>query len=192
MNLFLIIVFSYLIGSIPTAFILVKIFKGKDIRKVGSGNPGTTNVIRTTNVWLGLLTFIIDFLKGFIPVLVAKKYYSEASYFALFFAVLGHIKPIFLRFSGGKGVATFFGALFGISQKIFFISATVFILVLLFTHIVSISSLTSIAVCVILFLTIVKNNIIPNIFLLLTVFMIMFRHKDNIVRLLNKQEKKIF
>lgn len=188
----LLIIFSYLLGSIPTAFILVKIFKGEDIRKLGSGNPGTTNVIRTTNLWLGLLTFIVDFLKGYIPVIVAKRYYPEITYITMFFAVLGHIKSIFLKFSGGKGVATFFGALFATSHKLFFITTTIFALVLFLTHIVSISSLTSIITCIVLFLIINERDLISNVSLLLIVLIITIRHKENIKRLINRQERKIF
>lgn len=191
MKLFLIIL-SYLLGSIPTAFILVKIFKGEDIRKIGSGNPGTTNVIRTTNLWLGLITLIIDFLKGYIPVLITKKFDPEIIYLVMFFAILGHTKSIFLKFNGGKGVATFFGTLLGISKELFFITTVIFVLVFILTHIVSISSLISITTFIILFLIVAKKNIISIILVLLTGFIIIFRHKDNIIRLINKQEKKIF
>ncbi|MCS7231946.1 MAG: glycerol-3-phosphate 1-O-acyltransferase PlsY [Elusimicrobiota bacterium] len=190
--IFFLIIFSYLLGSIPTAFILVKVFQGKDIRKMGSGNPGTTNVIRSSGLLLGLITFIIDFLKGYIPIIITLKSYPQYIYISMFFVILGHIYSIFLKFKGGKGVATFFGVLFGISPKIFVISGIFFIISLLLTHIVSISSLISVIVSMFLFAFIEKHNIISKLTFFLIISIIILRHKENIIRLINKQEKRIF
>lgn len=190
--IFFLIIFSYLLGSIPTAFILVKVFQGKDIRKMGSGNPGTTNVIRSSGLLLGLITFIIDFLKGYIPIIITLKSYPQYIYISMFFVILGHIYSIFLKFKGGKGVATFFGVLFGISPKIFVISGIFFIISLLLTHIVSISSLISVIVSMFLFTFIEKHNTMSKLTFFLIISIIILRHKENIIRLINKQEKRIF
>ncbi|MEN3013801.1 MAG: glycerol-3-phosphate 1-O-acyltransferase PlsY [Endomicrobiia bacterium] len=192
MKLIFFTLFSYLIGSIPTAFILVKIFEGKDIRKIGSGNPGTTNVIRTTNIWLGIITFVVDFLKGCIPVLITRHHYSQYLSLIGFFAVLGHTKSIFLKFNGGKGVATFFGTIFVISQELFFVTCVVFIITLLTTHIVSISSLTSICFSTFLVIFSKNFNFISKLIFILIAALITIRHRENIIRLIHKQENRIF
>ena len=120
-----IIVISYLSGSIPFGLILTKNFINKDVRKIGSGNIGATNVLRTGNKYLALLTLILDCLKGFLPVLLASKIMPEQMQIAALMVFLGHIFPIWLRFKGGKGVATYLGVLFALSipLSILFISS---------------------------------------------------------------------
>lgn len=189
----LILLTAYLLGSIPTAFILTRIFKKIDITKVGSGNPGTTNVIRTAGVTLGIVTFIIDFLKGLLPVLIAKRY-LEISLLPLvmFTAVVGHIYSVFLSFRGGKGVATFFGALLGISPKLFIICVTVFLLVMILTHIVSVSSIITVIVFMLVSLIYTHQYRHLTIFFIITSVIIIFRHISNIRRLLQGKEKPLF
>ncbi len=190
----IIILISYLIGSTPTAYLLTKIFKGIDIRTVGSKNPGATNVLRTTGVTLGVVTLVIDFIKGVLPILIAKKYLSY--YFLpiiMFFVVFGHTTSPFLYFRGGKGVATFFGSLSAISPYMFVYVSIVFIIAFLLTRIVSVSSIISTLSFLILIL--LKN--FPEyqntkIFFLLTVLWIVYRHKSNIKRIILKEEKKLF
>ena len=112
----LIVIVAYLIGSIPTAYILFKIKKGDDIRKYGSGNVGGTNVIRTLGTSWGLLTIILDVIKGFIPVLIAYLIYPEDLVLVAIVsvaAVLGHIFPVYIKFKGGKAIATTFGVIIG-------------------------------------------------------------------------------
>ena len=106
---------SYLMGSIPFGFILTKIFLKKDIREIGSGNIGATNALRTGNKLVGYSTLIIDIVKAIIPVIYIKMNYPELIYIASLCAFLGHVFPIWLKFNGGKGVATYVGILFSIN-----------------------------------------------------------------------------
>lgn len=185
--------FSYLLGSFPTAYILVKKTKNIDIRKIGSGNPGATNVVRTSGLFLGIITLVVDFLKGFVPVLIAKTYFSiNLIPLVIMFTVIGHIFSVFLIFRGGKGVATFFGGILGISYKIFFVCALVFVVVLVVSRYVSLSSVLSVAVFEIIILNFNNFSYYNKIILLLIPLIIIFRHRDNIIRILNSQETRIF
>ena len=115
MEIFLIGIISYLMGSIPFGLILTKIFLKKDIREIGSGNIGATNALRTGNKIIGYLTLILDILKAVIPVLYIKFFFQESIYISSLCAFLGHVFPIWLKFRGGKGVATYVGILFSIN-----------------------------------------------------------------------------
>ena len=112
MDIIIICLISYLMGSIPFGFILTKIFLKKDIREIGSGNIGATNALRTGNKVLGYSTLILDILKAIIPVLYIKFYFPEFIYISSLCVFLGHVFPIWLKFHGGKGVATYVGILF--------------------------------------------------------------------------------
>ena len=118
MEIFIVAVFSYLCGSIPFGLILTKTFSGKDIRDVGSGNIGATNVLRTGNKYLAFLTLILDILKGYIAVIITKQFFPELLQLSALLVFLGHIFPIWLKFKGGKGVATFLGILFALSYSL--------------------------------------------------------------------------
>tara|TARA_Y100000389_G_scaffold199932_1_gene239333 strand:- start:2 stop:526 length:525 start_codon:yes stop_codon:yes gene_type:complete len=115
MDVLIIGIVSYLMGSIPFGFILTKIFLNKDIREIGSGNIGATNALRTGNKFIGFTTLILDVVKAVAPVLYVKFYFSELIYLASLCAFLGHVFPIWLNFKGGKGVATYIGILFVIN-----------------------------------------------------------------------------
>ena len=115
MDIFLIGIVSYLMGSIPFGFILTKIFLKKDIREIGSGNIGATNALRTGNKFLGYSTLFLDILKAIVPVIYVKIFYQDFLYIASLCAFLGHVFPIWLKFKGGKGVATYVGILFAIN-----------------------------------------------------------------------------
>ena len=130
-EIILLVILSYLCGSIPFGLILTKIFNKKDIRKIGSGNIGATNVLRTGNKLLALTTLLFDILKGFLPVLISKQYFPEFIYLCSLFAFFGHIFPIWLKFRGGKGVATFLGILFGLSYSLAFLFIFTWIVVFL-------------------------------------------------------------
>ena len=106
---------SYLMGSIPFGFILTKIFLKKDIREIGSGNIGATNALRTGNKTIGYLTLILDISKAVVPVIYIKIFYQDFLYIASLCVFLGHVFPIWLKFKGGKGVATYLGILFAIN-----------------------------------------------------------------------------
>ena len=115
MDLILITSISYLMGSIPFGLILSKTFLKKDIRKIGSGNIGATNVLRSGNKIIGYLTLVLDVLKAVAPVLYVKYYFPELIYISSLSVFLGHVFPIWLKFKGGKGVATYVGILFSIN-----------------------------------------------------------------------------
>ncbi len=183
---------SYVGGSIPFGLIFAKIFSNKDIRRIGSGNIGTANVIRNAGLLAGLLTFLFDFLKGLIPVLVALHYYNVLlGVLAGFMAVTGHIFPIFLRFSGGKGVATAFGVVLGLNYLTALISFGIFILMIVIFRISSLSSLVATLSNLLLniFVAFEKNIVLLNVLLLLLIF---FRHKENIKRLISGTEPRMW
>ena len=191
MNLDIIYVFiySYLLGSIPFGLIITKIFLGKDIRNIGSGNIGTTNVLRTGKKSLAAVTLLFDILKGYISIIIASKYFNELIYLSALICFIGHIFPVWLKFKGGKGVATYLGIILGIS----FILGIIFcILWLLIAIIFRYSSLSSILTSMIVFIySIFLNNEIQSYFLFIIFLIIIFTHKENIIRLKNSKESKI-
>ena len=188
MDIFVIGSICYLTGSIPFGFILTKIFLKKDIREIGSGNIGATNALRTGNKYIGYATLFFDILKAVIPVLYIKFNFIESLYIASLCTFLGHVFPIWLKFKGGKGVATYVGILFSIN--IYF--GMIFILSWLITF--SLSKFSSLA-------SLVATISIPIYLLILTQYdqvifftimfvLIFFTHRENIKRLKNKEETK--
>ena len=141
MDIFLIGIISYLMGSIPFGFILTKIFLKKDIREIGSGNIGATNVLRTGNKSIGYLTLILDILKAITPVIYVKIFYQDFLYIASLCAFLGHVFPIWLKFKGGKGVATYVGILFAINIYFGIIFAITWFITFFISKFSSLSSL---------------------------------------------------
>lgn len=183
-------VISYLVGSIPIGLILSKI-KGKDPRMVGSGNIGATNVMRTAGKALGIITLIGDAAKGFIPVSIALFTGQQESLIAVvgLATFIGHLYPLYLRFKGGKGVATALGVYIAVSPLSVLISIIVFVLALVKWRYVSLGSLIGTGVMPIS-LMIFK---LPNEYILLSLiigFFIFIRHKDNIKRLLKGEENR--
>ena len=140
MELFLIILFSYLMGSIPFGYILTKIFLKKDIRKIGSGNIGATNALRTGNKILGYSTLSLDILKAIIPILLINFYFPEYIFVSSLSVFLGHIFPVWLRFKGGKGVATYVGILFCLNFMLGIIFVVIWFLIYLIFKFSSLSS----------------------------------------------------
>ena len=120
-NLIIVALYSYLLGSIPFGLILTKIILKKDIREFGSGNIGTTNVLRTGNKFLAIATLILDLLKGFIAVYFTLIYFEYLTSYSALICFIGHIFPVWLKFKGGKGVATYLGVILALSYKFFFI-----------------------------------------------------------------------
>ncbi len=192
-NLSLLILF-YLIGSLPFALILTKLSGFGDIRNIGSGNIGATNVLRTGNKLLAFIVLSLDILKGFIPFLIMQNYFNEINLLnkiiLCHFAVLGHIFPIWLRFKGGKGVATYIGFLFGLNPLIALTFLALWSIVALITKYSSLGSLIGILVTPAYFFFINFNYDVLIFFIYLTVI-IAFNHKENIKRLINKTESKI-
>ena len=201
MEIFLVAVFSYFCGSIPFGLILTKAFSAKDIRSIGSGNIGATNVLRTGNKYLAFTTLILDIFKGYFAVTITQQYFPELIQLSALLVFLGHIFPIWLKFKGGKGVATFIGVLFALSYSLTLLFILTWITVALIFKYSSLSSIfASITVFVISF---IKENMIkafdPNISnvsdikLLLFIFLILiiYTHKNNIFNLINRTELKI-
>ena len=179
---------SYLMGSIPFGFILTKIFLKKDIRKIGSGNIGATNALRTGNKLVGYTTLILDIAKAIIPVISIQMNYPELIYIASLCAFLGHVFPIWLKFKGGKGVATYVGILFSINillGLIFVISWGVVFLIFRYSSLSSI--IGSLSIPLYLFVTAEKSSVI---FFVTMFVLIFFTHRENIIRLKNKEESK--
>ena len=179
---------SYLIGSIPFGYILTKIFLKKDIRDIGSGNIGATNALRTGNKLIGFTTLIFDIAKAVTPVIYVKINYPELIYISSLSVFLGHVFPVWLKFKGGKGVATYVGILFSISillGTIFIISWLVVFIITKYSSLSSIIGSISIPIYLIFFGQF--NNII---FFSIMFVLIFFTHKENIKRLKNKEESK--
>ncbi len=204
--LFLIFIICYLIGSIPFGLILTKLFDKNDLRNIGSGNIGATNVLRTGNKTLALLTLILDLSKSFIPLFIFFKLYPHLiinDFFNLiiidkifliivfgYFFVLGHCFPIWLKFKGGKGIATSLGVILSIDFFIGLCLLTIWILVFLIFKISSLSALiSSTSFPILIFFKYEKVNLLF-LSILLTIF-VFFTHRANIIRLLKKEEKKI-
>ena len=192
-NLLLIILF-YLIGSLPFALILTKLSGFGDIRNIGSGNVGATNVLRTGNKLLAIIVLSLDILKGLIPYLIIHIYFNELSLlnkiFLCHFAVIGHIYPIWLKFKGGKGVATYIGFLFGLNPYIAISFLLIWLVVAYMSKYSSLGSLVGIFVAPAYFIFINFNFNISIFFIYLS-FVIVIKHKENIKRLINKTESKI-
>ena len=179
---------SYLMGSIPFGFILTKIFLKKDIREIGSGNIGATNALRTGNKLVGYSTLILDILKAIIPVIYVKMNYPELIYIASLCAFLGHVFPIWLKFKGGKGVATYVGILFSINILLGLIFVISWGVIFLISRYSSLSSIIgSLSVPLYLFITNEKSSVI---FFITMFVLIFFTHRENIIRLKNKEESK--
>ena len=181
-------IISYLMGSIPFGFILTKIFLKKDIRGIGSGNIGATNALRTGNKLIGYSTLLLDVMKAILPVLYVKINHPELIYISSLCAFLGHVFPIWLKFKGGKGVATYVGILFTINIFLGFIFCVSWLLVFLVSKYSSLSSLIgSLTIPVYIFF----NDQISNaLFFGIMFVLIFYTHRENIKRLKNKEESK--
>lgn len=192
----LIIIISYLLGNISTSYIVAKRLAGVDIRTQGSGNAGSTNVLRTLGKKAGAMTFIGDILKGVISVWISKLIASiygidpvTSAYLAVVFVVAGHNWPAFLGFRGGKGVATSLGAMLAMNPVIALICLGVFIIIVLLTKYVSLGSVVGISMSpVIMILLKNKAGIIVTLFLSISAI---YTHRQNIKRLLDGTERKI-
>ena len=188
MEHFTIGIISYLMGSIPFGFILTKIFLKKDIREIGSGNIGATNALRTGNRFLGYGTLFLDVIKAIIPVIYIKLNYTDYIFIASLCVFLGHVFPIWLKFKGGKGVATYVGILFSINVLFGIIFAISWVITFVFTKYSSLSSLIgSISIPAYLLITGQTSNVI---FFIIMFVLIFFTHRENVKRLKNKEESK--
>ena len=182
-------VYSYLLGSIPFGLIITKIFLGKDIRKVGSGNIGTTNVLRTGKKSLAAATLLFDVLKGYFSILITYNYFNDLIYLSALICFIGHIFPIWLKFKGGKGVATYLGVILGISLNLGIVFGVTWIVIALIFRYSSLSSiLGSMSVWIYSIFFVNETQSYLSFFLFVIIF---FTHKENIIRLKNSKETKI-
>ena len=187
MEIIVISILSYFMGSIPFGFILTKIFLKKDIRGIGSGNIGATNALRTGNKSLGYGTLFLDVIKAVIPVIYVKLNYTDYIFIASLCVFLGHVFPIWLKFKGGKGVATYVGILFSINLTIGFVFLGVWFFTFLISKYSSLSSLFgSLSVPIYLFFFTSQNLVFFSIMFIL----IFYTHRENVKRLKNKEESK--
>ena len=187
-ELFLIILVSYLFGSIPFGLLLTKIFLKKDIREIGSGNIGATNVLRAGNKILGYSTLVLDILKAVLPILYIKFFMNDYLYISALSIFIGHVFPIWLKFKGGKGVASYLGILFCLDIVTALIFGVVWISVFIFFKFSSLSSLlASLTIPIFHFF---YNSNSDYYFYFMMFILIFFTHRENIKRLRNNTESK--
>tara|TARA_Y100001970_G_scaffold254494_1_gene330296 strand:+ start:347 stop:958 length:612 start_codon:yes stop_codon:yes gene_type:complete len=201
MDIFLVAVFSYVSGSIPFGLILTKTFIKRDIRTIGSGNIGATNVLRTGNKILAILTLILDIIKGFVPVIITVKYFPDLINLSALIVFLGHIFPFWLKFKGGKGVATFLGILGALSIQSFLLFIFAWLVIALIFKYSSLASMfATFTVLIINALrefamsidsSLVSAQVNESELLFIFFILIIYTHKKNIYNLKNKTEKKI-
>jgi glycerol-3-phosphate acyltransferase PlsY len=189
LDILYVFVYSYILGSIPFGLIITKIFLGKDIRKVGSGNIGTTNVLRTGKKSLAAATLLFDILKGYFSILITYNYFNDLIYLSALICFIGHIFPVWLKFKGGKGVATYLGVILGISLVLGIVFGITWLVIAVIFRYSSLSSiLGSITVWIYSFLF---ANEMQSYLLFFLFIIIFFTHKENIIRLKNSKETKI-
>lgn len=189
MEIFIIIFYSYILGSVPFGLIYTKFAGEGDIRNIGSGNIGATNVLRTGNKKIALLTLLSDISKGSITVLITNKFFPEYTLLSFMIVYLGHIFPVWLKFKGGKGVATFIGGIIIIN----YILSIIFLITwFLIARVFKISSISAIAAFIV---TLLSTFVLyeQNLFLLMFFFTIfsIYTHRDNINRIMSGKESRI-
>lgn len=189
---------AYLLGSIPTGYLLVKTFRNEDIRASGSGNIGATNVARSGAKGLGILTLLFDALKGFVAVIIARHLAQAHSYpdgyrivaAAGLVAVIGHIFPIWLGFRGGKGVATALGVFLALSPLSALVGLLVFAIVFLYKKYVSLASIVgAICLCAFAVLSSNKQSVFVDLCYIAITLLVVLKHSSNIQRLIAGTEK---
>jgi acyl phosphate:glycerol-3-phosphate acyltransferase len=192
------LVAAYLLGSIPTGYLLVRFFRKEDIRAVGSGNIGATNVVRSGAKGLGILTLLIDLAKGLVAVLIAKHvapghsgFPSDLAVLAAVVAVLGHIFPVWLGFKGGKGVATALGVFLALAWPVALAAVGVFVVVVALSRIVSLASIIAAAVLPVFAVLLLPDR--SPIYLTGVIFLavlVIVKHHANIQRLMAGTENR--
>ncbi len=187
MDYIIVSIISYLFGSIPFGFILTKTIVKKDIRDIGSGNIGATNALRSGNKLVGYLTLLFDVLKAIIPIVYLKYNYPDLIFISSLCVFLGHLFPVWLKFKGGKGVATYLGIIISINLYLAITFGVIWILVFLFTKYSSLSSILASATIPIYVFFIYENNVFFYIIMFVLIF---YTHRENIKRLINKEEIK--
>ncbi len=188
MEVFFIALVSYLLGSIPFGFLLTKLFLKQDIRNIGSGNIGATNVLRTGNKLIGFSTLFLDILKAVIPIIFIKYNFPDFIFISSLSVFLGHVFPVWLKFKGGKGVATYVGILFCINYILGFVFIVSWFIIFLLSKYSSLSSLlASLIIPIYHFFLIGDKN---HFFFIILFILIFYTHRENIKRLKNNTESK--
>jgi len=197
LKIILLFIFSFLIGGIPTGYIIVKVFKKKDIRQFGSGNIGFANVLRTAGVLMGVVVLLIDTGKAYLATYYFSNFLEPVTLYRLIFGltvILGNIFNPFLKFKGGKGVAAGLGVALTISPIGVIFSIIMFLIILMIFRYMSLGSITAVAtflICNIVFYFIGKVDIYAVIFSIILFISISLRHNSNIKRLIKGEENKI-
>ena len=192
----LILFFGYLFGSFPSGYLAGKIAKGIDIRSLGSGSTGATNVLRHIGKRAAITVFLIDVLKGVLSILLAKYFLLNDSWQVAIglSTLIGHIWPVWLNWKGGKAVATGLGIFLGLSWQVGLATLGIFILMILLFRIVSLASISAaFALPLIMFISFNQTNIsLPFLVIsLLAMILVFWRHRENIIRLMKGKEPKI-
>ena len=189
MNYLIVSIFSYFVGSIPFGLLITKLFKLGDIREIGSGNIGATNVLRTGNKLAAAITLFFDIFKGSLALITTKYFFNDLMFLSFIFVYLGHIFPIWLKFKGGKGVATFIGGLLVINLKICILFLFTWLIIAKLFKISSLSALISFLI-IFIYSAIFEGR---DFVILMSFFLIInfFTHRQNILRMVKGEETKI-
>ena len=188
MEIFIIALLSYLLGSIPFGFLLTKLFLNQDIRNIGSGNIGATNVLRTGNKLIGFSTLFLDILKAVIPIIFIKYNFPDFIFISSLSVFLGHVFPVWLKFKGGKGVATYVGILFCINYILGFVFIISWFIIFLLSKYSSLSSLLASFIIPIYHFYLIDDK--NHFFFIILFILIFYTHRENIKRLKNNTESK--
>ena len=184
----LVILLSYLLGSIPSGVIFAKIFNLEDLRTIGSGNTGTTNVLRTGNYTAAALTLIFDFGKACLTIYLTLLFNDDLVFISSVVVLIGHIFPVWLRFKGGKGFASYLGIISMINIYLFLLISLVWLIVFFYKKISSLAALFSCLSCILFSIIIFKSNV--TLVIVLTIIIIL-THRENIKRLIGGNETEI-
>ena len=184
----LVILLSYLLGSIPSGVIFAKIFNLEDLRTIGSGNTGTTNVLRTGNYTAAALTLIFDFGKACLTIYLTLFFNDDLVFISSVVILIGHIFPVWLRFKGGKGFASYLGIISMVNIYLFLLISLVWLIVFFYKKISSLAALFSCLSCILFSVIIFKSNV--TLVIVLTIIIIL-THRENIKRLIGGNETEI-
>ena len=189
MDFLLVFFYSYFLGSIPFGLIITKIFLKKDIRNIGSGNIGTTNVLRTGKKSLAVATLLLDALKGYSSVVISLIYFNDLIFLSALICFIGHVFPIWLSFRGGKGVAVYLGIIISLSFPLGIVFGVSWLFIALIFKYSSLSSM--VGALIVLLYSILLNDYSLSFFLCMIFIIILFTHRENIRKLKNSEESKI-
>ena len=184
----LVISLSYILGSIPSGIIFAKIFRLKDLRTIGSGNTGTTNVLRTGNYTAAALTLVLDFAKACLAIYLSQIVNEKLILISSLAILIGHIFPLWLKFKGGKGFACYLGIMLMINFYLFIFISLIWLIIFFAKRVSSLSALLSCLSCVLISIIYFNSNILLVVLLTLLIFV---THLENIKRLINGTETKI-